>query len=59
MQVEIDSLLVVNALPQEKEVSAFDFLILDIKDIVKCFNHINIPFVKRSANQSAHKLARE
>lgn len=45
--------------PRKKDVSAFDLLILDIKYIVKCFNHISISFVKRSANQSAHKLARE
>lgn len=56
--VETDSLLVTNALLQEKDVSAFDLLILDIKDIAKRFNNINISFVKRSANQSAHKLAR-
>lgn len=52
--VETNSLLVVKALGHEVD-SSFDLLIVDIKDIVKRSNHVNIYFVKRSANRTTHK----
>lgn len=59
MQIETDSLLTVQGLSHLEFVSSFDLLLADVKDSLSNFAHCSISFVKRSANRTAHLLARE
>lgn len=58
VQAETYALSVVQSLKQVKNVSSYDLILLDIKDIMRQINHVNLLFVKYSANMIAHLLAR-
>ncbi|XP_019152214.1 PREDICTED: uncharacterized protein LOC109149045 [Ipomoea nil] len=59
LHVETDSLLVVQGLSSPGSVTSFDLLLVDVKDSLSAFAHCCISFAKRSANRTAHLLARE
>lgn len=56
--VEMDSLHVFNEIYSVSSPSSFGLIVSDIKEIAMHFIHLNFLFVKRSANQVAHTLAR-
>lgn len=59
VQVESDSLQVIQNLKSDAKISYFDLITHDVKDIMSCFSHLSFSFVRRSANQAAHMIARE
>nr|GME05468.1 uncharacterized protein LOC109186242 [Ipomoea batatas] len=58
VHVETDSLTVVQSLNQECGESSFHLVVKDIKNLLSCFAHVFLSFVKRSVNRAAHLLAK-
>lgn len=56
--VETNALLIVHNLKALKDVSYFDTLILDIKDMFNQLLLVNIYFIKQYANIIVHQFAR-
>ncbi|XP_031127768.1 uncharacterized protein LOC116029864 [Ipomoea triloba] len=59
VQIETDALLVIQGLNNPKLISSFDLVLEDIRKLANDFQCISFMFVKRSANTTAHLLARE
>nr|GMD06060.1 uncharacterized protein LOC109186215 [Ipomoea batatas] len=59
VQIETDSLQVVQGINACKGDSSFHLILRDIKNLMSSFTHVFLSFTKRSANQAAHKLARQ
>lgn len=59
VQIETDSLLVIQGLTNSSTVSYFDLVLEDVRVLANSFSHISFSFVKRSANMAAHVVARD
>nr|GMD20329.1 uncharacterized protein LOC109155154 [Ipomoea batatas] len=59
VQVETDALLVIQGLQKNSCISSFDLILEDIHKLASHFRCISFMFAKRSANSTAHLLARE
>ncbi|XP_019178767.1 PREDICTED: uncharacterized protein LOC109173878 [Ipomoea nil] len=58
VEAETYSQLLCNAIHSESFFSSFGFLVGDIKELASSINDVEFRFIKRSANQVAHTLAR-
>nr|GMC88088.1 uncharacterized protein LOC109154289 [Ipomoea batatas] len=59
IQVKLNALQIVQSLKHSDDDSSFDLVILDIKDMLRSLNHVDISHVSRTANSVTHSLARE
>nr|GMC95347.1 uncharacterized protein LOC109155154 [Ipomoea batatas]GME13682.1 uncharacterized protein LOC109155154 [Ipomoea batatas] len=57
VQIETDSLLVIQGLNNGSKVFYFDLMLEDIRVITNDFNHISFSFVKRFANMAVYEVA--
>lgn len=59
VQVETDSLQIIQSLKLNVEDSSFDLVISDVKDLLCSLSHVTIFHARRIANSVAHRLVRE
>lgn len=59
VDVETDSLLVVNDISGSSFLSAFGLIIDDIKELASIIDDVDFQFVKQSANHAAHTIVKE
>ncbi|XP_019149927.1 PREDICTED: uncharacterized protein LOC109146734 [Ipomoea nil] len=59
VDIETDSQLVYFALRSNSFISSFGFIIDDIKEVASTIDGVHFCFAKRSANRTAHTVARE